>query len=111
MPKGTKVSVFGEPRHMDPDYHEDPEEFRPERFAPENRGDIKTSAYMTFGFGPRACIGKNLATLEAKVLMYHLLRKYKIELCKEKMKLPMKIDGERFNRIVGGCYLNFIERS
>lgn len=43
--------------HTDEKYFEDPEDFRPERFHPDNINKIKKFAYLPFGAGPRACIG------------------------------------------------------
>lgn len=44
--------------HMDPKYWDNPEEFRPERFHPDNFTAIQKSVYFPFGEGPRNCIGK-----------------------------------------------------
>lgn len=46
--------------HHDPEYWPDPEEFRPERFLPENRDQIKSFTHMPFGMGPRNCLGERL---------------------------------------------------
>ena len=33
---------------------------------------------LPFGFGPRMCIGKRLATIEASVLVWRLVSRYKL---------------------------------
>lgn len=43
--------------HNDPEYFENPEEFRPERFLPEEFDNRNKNIYLPFGLGPRACIG------------------------------------------------------
>lgn len=43
--------------HLNPDFFPEPETFKPERFLPENKRDIKPYTYMPFGEGPRICIG------------------------------------------------------
>ena len=43
--------------HHDSKYWEEPYEFRPERFLPENKHKIHQYAYLPFGHGPRNCIG------------------------------------------------------
>jgi cytochrome P450 family 28 len=46
--------------HYDPEYYPNPEEFKPERFDPEN-GGLKAfkdkGVFLTFGDGPRMCLG------------------------------------------------------
>lgn len=50
------IPVYG--MHHDPRFFPEPEQFRPERFSPENKGNITPQAYLPFGQGPRSCIGK-----------------------------------------------------
>jgi cytochrome P450 len=46
--------------HYDPEYYPNPEEFKPERFDPEN-GGLKVfkdkCVYLPFSDGPRMCLG------------------------------------------------------
>lgn len=60
--KGVSVVVPLVALGRDPDYHQDPELFDPERFSPKNKESITKYAYMPFGEGPRNCIGKRLLT-------------------------------------------------
>lgn len=59
--------------HHDPEYWPDPEEFKPERFLPENRDQIKSFTHMPFGMGPRNCLAMRFALMEAKVALAHLI--------------------------------------
>lgn len=70
----------------DENHFKKPNEFMPERWLKPNTPDAcpeaKTSnpfAYIPFGFGPRACVGKRFAEMEICVLMTRLLSKYRIE--------------------------------
>lgn len=49
--------------HLNPNYYPEPELFKPERFDMP----IKPGAYLTFGDGPRVCIGNSLFCL----IIYH----------------------------------------
>jgi cytochrome P450 len=63
-------SVFTEPARFDPD-----------RYTVAGCEHTRRPfSHVAFGGGPRICIGKELATLEAKVILSHLLRGYRWEL-------------------------------
>ncbi|GBP85922.1 Cytochrome P450 6k1 [Eumeta japonica] len=53
IPRGTPVYVNAVGMHHSPKYFPDPLMFDPDRFLPENEGDIKPYSYMPFGDGPR----------------------------------------------------------
>ena len=43
--------------------------FQPERFAPEREEAMPRYQYMPFGAGPRVCIGRNFAMMEAAAML------------------------------------------
>ncbi len=57
----------------------DPDEFDPDRFLPPREEDKRHPyAVVTFGGGPRTCLGINLAYLEIKALVAHVRRRYRL---------------------------------
>jgi len=65
--------------HRSADHWEDPAAFDPERWRPERRADRHRFAYFPFGGGPRHCIGKHLAMLEAQVILARVLQSFEVE--------------------------------
>ena len=53
----------------------DPDAFRPERFA--DRKSIERYAYLPFGDGPRVCIGASFALQEAVIILATLLSRFR----------------------------------
>ncbi|XP_013913094.1 PREDICTED: cytochrome P450 4V2 [Thamnophis sirtalis] len=57
IPKGTDVIIVPYALHRDPDNFPEPQEFKPERFFPENSAERHPYAYIPFSAGLRNCIG------------------------------------------------------
>lgn len=55
--------------HRNPVYWSRPEQFEPERFAPEQNNHRPPFHYFPFGGGPHQCIGNNMALLEAQLTL------------------------------------------
>jgi cytochrome P450 len=67
--KGNLVAIAIRNIHRHPDYWQDPLEFRPERFLPENKASLNRNAYMPFLSGPHMCIGNHFALIEGQLLL------------------------------------------
>jgi len=65
--------------HRDPSvWGDDAQEFRPDRFLPESSRGRAAHAYLPFGTGERACIGRQFALHEAVLVLARLLHRYDI---------------------------------
>jgi len=74
---GSLVLVVPWATHRDPRFWAAPERFDPLRFVGAH--DRPPFAYMPFGGGGRACIGRHLAMLESTTMVRALLRRYRVE--------------------------------
>nr|AQM57049.1 cytochrome P450 CYP418A2 [Sogatella furcifera] len=79
--------------HMDPDYFPNPEQFNPENFSAENRKKRHPLTSLSFGLGPRMCLGLNFAKIFMKMIVSSLINDYEIVAPKNYPSEPV-----RFNR-------------
>ncbi|THH21149.1 hypothetical protein EW146_g362 [Bondarzewia mesenterica] len=76
FPEGTILSVPSYTIHRDIDvWGNDPDSFRPERWF-EQDSDAIQKTFNPFSFGPRACVGRNLANMELLIIISSILRRY-----------------------------------
>ncbi|KZT00648.1 cytochrome P450 [Laetiporus sulphureus 93-53] len=76
FPEGTVLSVPTYTVHRDKEvWGEDVEVFRPERWEECDKNEMQ-KAFNPFSFGPRTCVGRNLASLELLVIISSILRRY-----------------------------------
>jgi cytochrome P450 len=69
IPGGSVLMVSIYLLHRDPSLHQDPDEFRPERFLDGGEG----GPWFAFGGGVRRCLGASFAQLEMKVVIREIL--------------------------------------
>ncbi|CAH1767151.1 3506_t:CDS:2, partial [Entrophospora sp. SA101] len=65
--------------HENPNFFENPLEFKPSRFA-TTTNTIKPSTYCPFGFGARICPAERLALLDVKMMICLIFQKFNVEL-------------------------------
>jgi cytochrome P450 len=80
IPRGTEIVLWIYMTHHDPRWFPEPEVFRPERFTPENESKLPKNAYVPFGAGPRVCIGKQFAMIEARLLLATIAQQFRLDL-------------------------------
>lgn len=76
IPPGTPIGIDVYGVHGDPERYEDPEAFRPSRFAD---GSPPSYAFLPFGGGAHRCLGAPLAELEIRVALGTILRRVDFE--------------------------------
>lgn len=69
IPEGTLVIVNLYGLQRNPKYYDAPEDFRPDRFLPEEENARHRYAWLPFGAGPRTCIGNSFAMLEGQLVL------------------------------------------
>ncbi|WAO97046.1 Hypothetical protein NCS54_01475100 [Fusarium falciforme] len=84
VPLGTEVSVDKFVMSRDARNFPDPDSFHPDRRTGDGSGSIK-EASRPFSLGPRACLGVNLAYLEAKMILAAMVYSYDWELGDKKL--------------------------
>jgi cytochrome P450 len=75
IPAGERINVLIREIQRDERFFEDPDTFRPSRWTDDER-DRHDFAYAPFGGGPRICIGRQFALLEAKLALATIGREY-----------------------------------
>jgi len=91
IPKGTTIELNLIAMAYDSEVWKDPEEFRPERWYPQNISKTQRDAWLPFTGGPRVCIGKEFGLLEQKIILAMLLKR-----CKEiKLSPNVKVSHMR----------------
>jgi cytochrome P450 len=66
--------------HRDPRFFECPDQFNPERFAPDRAEQLPPYAYFPFGAGPHACIGNTFAMMEMTLIVPTILQQFRVAL-------------------------------
>lgn len=137
MEKGTQVVIPVLGIQRDPEIHENPLKFDPERFSPENMKKRHNFSSIAFGEGPRDCIGnlnyrdhinvefllccsfifsvffigKRFGMLQARLGIISILSKYEVSVC-EKTSIPLEIDPKSFIlQSLGDQYFRLTKRT
>lgn len=66
--------------HRDPRFFEQPEQFHPERWADGFEQRLPKGVYFPFGDGPRMCIGKGFAMMEAVLILVAIAQQLRLVL-------------------------------
>jgi len=83
VPSGTRLSVHHWASSHSPDNFTNPDTFVPERWlgTDERYKNDKLQGAQPFSFGPRNCIGQNMALHEMRMIAAKVLFNFDLELC------------------------------
>jgi cytochrome P450 len=76
VPEGETVTIPVRAIQRDGRFYDDPETFRPSRWDGDLRKELHNFAYAPFSGGPRICIGREFALMEAKLTLATIGREY-----------------------------------
>jgi cytochrome P450 len=74
--------------HRHPEFWEEPERFKPQRFLSSAAANRHRFAYFPFGGGPRICIGMQFALIEGPLVLATILQRYRVELVSDHPVVP-----------------------
>ncbi len=80
IPQGMAIMISQWVMHRHPQYFENPEAFQPERWTQEFEKQLPKGVYFPFGDGPRICIGKGFAQMEAALLLATIAQRFQVDL-------------------------------
>lgn len=78
FPQGTVLSVPAYTMHHSKEiWGKDADEFRPERW--DTVTERQRGAFIPFSYGPRSCVGRNVAEMELALIVSTVFRRYEFE--------------------------------
>ncbi|KAF8684009.1 Cytochrome P450 monooxygenase [Rhizoctonia solani] len=86
---GSVISVPSYLTNRSSVWGSDPEAYRPERWIEDTTGSLN-KYFAAFSFGPRACLGRNLANLNLLLIAATFFHRYDVELASPSTKLSIK---------------------
>ena len=111
IPKGMMVCVSNHGIMRDPKYFPDPDNFNPEvNFDPKNKQQRSPYAFLSFGQGPRNCIGMRFALLNMKLALIKIISSYRIVTCDKTPKEMRYETTSPFATPKGGAWVAIEKR-
>ena len=87
IPAGTTVGTGFYSLHRNPQYFHEPFSYKPERWIVGSSGEVTAESvelaqcgFFPFSFGPRGCIGRNLAYMELRSVIARTVWLYEMRL-------------------------------
>lgn len=106
FPQGTVLSVPSFTIHHDAAvWGTDVEDFHPDRWLPSRLTERQKSCFNPFSYGPRACVGQNVAHMELALILATAFHRYDFELYQ-----PVLMSHEGFSKKPEECWLGIKPR-
>lgn len=103
LPSGTDCLIPVFKIHRDPGvWGANSNDFDPDRFSPERSNEIDPFFLLAFSYGPRNCIGHKFAMYSMKILLCHLVSRFKFN-------TAMKMNELEFSFVIALKLLNKYE--
>lgn len=80
VPAGTVILMSQWVMHRHPQYFPEPDRFNPDRWTSGLARQVPAYAYFPFGGGPRLCVGKSFAQVEAVLVLASVAQAYQLRL-------------------------------
>jgi cytochrome P450 len=93
IPAGSKMLLSIHHTHRHPDHWQQPDQFYPEHFLPEEEKKRPIYAFMPFGKGGRACIGQHVSLMFLQLFIAMLAARSKIKHLPSKPNNPVPVMG------------------
>lgn len=93
IPIGMSVMIPNYAIQTDPDVYEEPEKFDPNRFTQDQIQSRHACAFLSFGNGPRNCIGMRFAMLQTRIAIVKLLQNFEFSIC-SRTQIPLKFSSK-----------------
>ncbi|OQE39382.1 hypothetical protein PENCOP_c007G07340 [Penicillium coprophilum] len=78
FPPGTEIGVCNISLHHNPMYFDDPDAFLPERWLANSSIKCNKAAFSPFSYGPRSCLGRNMAYMEMTLTLALIVFRLKL---------------------------------
>ena len=79
VPRGAMVMISPWTTHRNALQWRDADRFDPDRFMPDAPADTRPNTFLSFGLGPRVCIGAAFATVESGLILARLASRFDFE--------------------------------
>nr|XP_047133778.1 LOW QUALITY PROTEIN: cytochrome P450 4V2-like [Hydra vulgaris] len=108
VPKGAQIILLVLMLHSDPNIWENPKEFIPERFETDDWKIKNSYSYLPFSAGSRNCLGQKFAMIEAKMLLYSIMKKFSLKSMQDENEVYGTVDI--LHKSINGINILFTRR-